>query len=190
MNYTELTNSAWELREQGLISIHEHDLYCYLVYKSYVLGWKNPFNQPTKVICAVLGMNRNALADRRKKLQELGLIKFTEGITRQRPAAYRICMPLRGQKEHTNTAVKTETKKRAHSFQKPTVEEISKYCLERENDVNAQTFFDFYESKDWMVGRNKMKDWQASVRTWENKQKGDKHNFANYDNSKKSYVRF
>ena len=57
------------------------------------------------------------------------------------------------------------------SFKKPTVEEIETYCRERNNSVNPNEFYDFYESKGWYVGKNKMKDWKASVRTWENKRK-------------------
>lgn len=52
-------------------------------------------------------------------------------------------------------------------FVKPTLEEIQDYCLERNNSVDAEKFYDFYESKDWMIGKNKMKDWKACVRTWE-----------------------
>ena len=52
-------------------------------------------------------------------------------------------------------------------FTPPTVEEIAAYCTERGNGVNPQQFFDFYESKGWMVGKNRMKDWKAAVRTWE-----------------------
>lgn len=53
------------------------------------------------------------------------------------------------------------------SFTPPTVEEISAYCRERNNRVNAKRFIDFYESKGWMIGKNSMKSWQAAVRTWE-----------------------
>ena len=52
-------------------------------------------------------------------------------------------------------------------FTKPTIEEIEQYCKERNNGINAEAFYDFYESKDWYVGKNKMKDWKACVRTWE-----------------------
>jgi hypothetical protein len=52
-------------------------------------------------------------------------------------------------------------------FVPPTVEEIKDYCLERNNNVDANKFFDFYQAKGWMVGKNKMKDWKACVRTWE-----------------------
>ena len=61
-------------------------------------------------------------------------------------------------------------------FKKPTVDEIQDYCNERNNGINAEAFYDFYESKDWMVGKNKMKDWKACVRTWE---KREKHNTKN-----------
>lgn len=49
----------------------------------------------------------------------------------------------------------------------PTLEEVSAYCEERHNNIDPQVFIDFYESKGWMVGKNKMKDWKACIRTWE-----------------------
>ena len=58
-------------------------------------------------------------------------------------------------------------KRERKSFIKPTPMEIKAYCSERTNTVDPDKFFDFYESNGWMVGRNKMKDWKASVRTWE-----------------------
>ena len=53
------------------------------------------------------------------------------------------------------------------TFTKPTIDEIQDYCIERNNNVNAEHFFDYYESNGWKVGKNSMKDWQAAVRTWE-----------------------
>ena len=41
--------------------------------------------------------------------------------------------------------------------------------------MDASTFIDFYTSKGWMVGKNKMKDWKAAVRTWERKSKTEKN---------------
>ena len=58
-------------------------------------------------------------------------------------------------------------------FVPPTVEEVKAYCLERKNGLDAQAFVDFYESKGWKVGKEPMKDWKASVRTWENRRKGE-----------------
>ena len=59
-------------------------------------------------------------------------------------------------------------------FIKPTFEEISQYCRERKNKIDPQHFIDYYEANGWMVGRNKMKDWKACVRTWEARQKKGK----------------
>lgn len=63
----------------------------------------------------------------------------------------------------------TPPRKSSKKFQKPTIEEIAEYCRERKNNVNPERFFDFYEAKGWFVGKNKMKDWKAAVRTWENR---------------------
>ena len=52
-------------------------------------------------------------------------------------------------------------------FAPPTLEEVTAYCRERGNKVDPQKFVDFYTMKGWMVGKNKMKDWRAAVRTWE-----------------------
>ena len=57
--------------------------------------------------------------------------------------------------------------KRSTRFIPPTVEEVRDYCNERNNNIDAENFVDYYEAKGWMIGRNKMKDWKASVRTWE-----------------------
>lgn len=66
-------------------------------------------------------------------------------------------------------------------FKKPTLEEVQDYCNERNNGVDAQRFIDFYESKGWMVGKNKMKDWKACVRTWEKKNNQELPKWFNRD---------
>jgi hypothetical protein len=62
-----------------------------------------------------------------------------------------------------------ESKKKssAKRFTPPTIEEVKKYCWERKNVVDFQRWHDHYTSNGWMVGKNKMKDWKAAVRTWE-----------------------
>lgn len=59
-------------------------------------------------------------------------------------------------------------------FIKPSLEEIKAYCQERNNGINPSSFYDFYESKNWMIGKNHMKDWKAAVRTWEQRSKSNK----------------
>lgn len=76
--------------------------------------------------------------------------------------------------ETAKPAPKAE-KPKAPQFVKPTVEEIDGYCKERRNGLDAQQFFDFYESKGWKVGAVKMKDWRACVRTWEKRHESERH---------------
>ena len=75
------------------------------------------------------------------------------------------------QKAATPEESQTAKPKKAAAFVKPTVEEIAEYCSERKNGIDPQAFYDFYESKGWKVGAVKMKDWRASVRTWEQRRK-------------------
>ena len=79
--------------------------------------------------------------------------------------------PIRNTNIERNTKLIRNTKEKeiGKRFAPPTVEEVEAYCLERGNEVNADDFVNFYTSKGWMVGKNKMKDWKAAVRTWESK---------------------
>lgn len=71
-------------------------------------------------------------------------------------------------KDSKGESVRGEKTKR---FIPPSVEEVEQYCIERSDNIDAQSFIDFYESKGWMIGKNKMKDWKAAVRTWERSRK-------------------
>lgn len=66
-----------------------------------------------------------------------------------------------------------DKEKEKERFKKPTVEEIAEYCKERNNGIDAQYFWDSYNAKDWMIGKQKMKNWKSCIHTWErNKKKG------------------
>ena len=67
-------------------------------------------------------------------------------------------------------------------FKRPTIDEIREYCAERRNNVDAEKFFNYYESNGWKVGKNSMKDWKACVRTWERNSKEDTR--QEYDSTK------
>jgi hypothetical protein len=98
-------------------------------------------------------------------------------------------MPLTSTKE--DKEVKNVKKgKKESQFLPPTLLEVEGYCLERKNDVDPAKWHAFYKSKGWMVGRNKMIDWRAAVRTWEKesstaraKSKSQTHITANHDSS-------
>lgn len=71
--------------------------------------------------------------------------------------------------KHTNKNEKNEKneKNNIRRFTPPTYEQVSSYCLERNNNVDAHRFVDHYEANGWMRGKTKMKDWKAAVRFWE-----------------------
>lgn len=94
-------------------------------------------------------LTKEAILDAKK--QGKSHIKYIEGV-------------LKNKLLESNVPVSAAKKKR---FTKPTLEEIKQYCIERGNKVDAQHFFDYYESNGWKVGKNSMKNWQAAVRTWE-----------------------
>lgn len=60
-----------------------------------------------------------------------------------------------------------KSEKKRKRFTPPTLEEVTAYCNERNNTIDPQHFIDYYTSNGWLVGKNKMKDWKAAVRTWE-----------------------
>jgi hypothetical protein len=60
----------------------------------------------------------------------------------------------------------TKPKPKTEKFIKPTIEQINEYLKKHEIEIDAERFYFFYEAKGWMVGKNKMKDWKAAVRTW------------------------
>ena len=71
----------------------------------------------------------------------------------------------------TNNNDNKETKKQRNKiFTPPQLHEVSQYCIERKNGIDAQKFIDHYSANGWMRGKNKIKDWKACVRTWEGNQ--------------------
>lgn len=117
--------------------------------------------------------------------QDLGTTKGTTSDT------------TREQRGNTNKKDKNDKnilpKGNIGNFVPPTLDDVKEYCQERGNKVDCQRWYDFYSSKGWMIGKNKMKDWKAAVRTWERadnnrkvvvQKKNDFNNFsttANYD---------
>lgn len=82
-----------------------------------------------------------------------------------------------------NSCIREEKNKK---FVPPLLNEVQSYCLERNNGVDAQKFVDFYTAKGWYVGKNKMKDWKAAVRTWENGNKNKNISVEKIDYTRKS----
>ena len=56
-------------------------------------------------------------------------------------------------------------------FVKPTPEEVTVYAKSIGFNLDGERFYDYYESKGWMIGKSPMKNWQAAVRTWKRNDK-------------------
>ena len=67
-------------------------------------------------------------------------------------------------------------KKKITRFIKPTIEEIKAYCDKRKNNIDPEYFFDYNEARGWMLGKTHMKDWKATIRTWDRKEKEKNEN--------------
>lgn len=78
--------------------------------------------------------------------------------------------------EETRLEENNSNREKSKRFIPPTLEDLSSYCQARNNGIDAQRFIDFYSARGWMIGKNKMKDWRAAVRTWEGKNKQDNKN--------------
>ena len=76
-----------------------------------------------------------------------------------------------------NKLIEKENIQKKERFTPPTVEEVEAYCLEKGYSVDPQTFVDFYASKGWMVGKNKMVSWKSCVNTWERNEKKKKQTY-------------
>ena len=59
-------------------------------------------------------------------------------------------------------------------FTEPTPQQVENYGKSIDFDIDGENFCDFYQSKNWMIGKSKMKDWQAAVRTWKKSAKPQK----------------
>lgn len=84
-------------------------------------------------------------------------------------------------KSNTTNTNNNITYNNKDKFKKPTIIEIDVYCTDRNNKIDAYSFYDFYESKNWYIGKNKMKDWKAAIRTWERRNKNNTQTMSKLD---------
>jgi len=82
---------------------------------------------------------------------------------------------VRNQNQEPEPITKTKQiqKKGVKRFTPPSLDEVKGYILEKQYDIDGQYFIDFYQSKGWMIGKNKMKDWKATIRGWNTRNEKD-----------------
>jgi uncharacterized protein YdaU (DUF1376 family) len=73
----------------------------------------------------------------------------------------------------SSSSSSSSSKKKKDIIIPPKIEDVTAYCQKRNNGIDPQTFIDHYEARGWIIGKNRMKDWMAAVRTWENNKKNN-----------------
>ncbi len=123
-------------------------------------------------VVVITDWNKNNWLDsRRIKETEYQEEKRLLGLNKGKYVLLSKCLANASPEEYSIEENRIEEKRREEkksvAFAPPSLSEVSEYCKERNNGIEANNFIDFYSSKGWMIGKNKMKDWRACVRTWE-----------------------
>ena len=200
MTYLDMLNEFYDFCECNTVSANAQLLFHTLLAINNKCVWEEWFSRTNVSLSGRMGISEKAFIRARNELKQLGLIDFVSSKKRGTCTKYCILYNTKGstkevqrkykgstkevQKADINR-YKTETKikkdisddisKKTHTiFRPPTVQEVKAYCEQRGNSIDAEYFVDFYTSKNWMVGKNKMKDWRACVRTWERNYRQEK----------------
>ena len=113
-------------------------------------------------------LTKQAILDAKK--QGKSHIKYVEGV-------------LKNKMLEENIPANNPKRKR---FVKPTVEEVRQYCIERNNNIDAEEFYSYYESIGWKVGKNPMKNWKFAVITWEKRENKNKSKYTKKTNTEQT----
>ena len=125
----------------------------------------------------------DAQADSYTELCERNKRNITARYERKNTARYD-SLPLVTTRYQSNEEQEQEQEqehKRVYKFVPPSVEEVRAFVDDYRLAVDAERFVDFYASKGWMVGKNKMKDWRCAVRNWSRRDAPKKSQYNNAD---------
>lgn len=145
-----------------------------LLQKRYVLSFESGV-----IVIKHWRMNNYLQSDRHKATtyleeKELLTIDNKGAYTERKNDMYTECIQNVYTGKDSIVKDSIEEKPKRSRFVKPTLEEVSNYIKEKGYKVNADTWFNYYESNGWKVGRNSMKDWKACVAQWNSRNKEQK----------------
>lgn len=150
----------------------------------------------------LLNFEKHQSLDKLEKLKEQNRLRVAKFREKQKQLECNVTPPLQvmqsnaidiDKEEDIEIDKDKENNNKRKNFVKPTIEEVQEYCTQRQNNIDAENFIDYYEANGWKVGKNPMKDWKAAIRTWErrnkevnnakstNNKKRDGSEFAEYD---------
>ena len=199
-NYNFYQVQGWMVNE---LHLRGNELICYAIIYSFSQDEESKFMGGVKYLCGWMNASEPTVISILNKLSSKGLIEPITVITKTcKRIYYQVTKEslVRGNlrnlskvtketlvslynNNNNNKTIKekvddkTSTKKR---FVKPTIDQIAAYINEKNLHFDAEGFFDYYESKGWLVGKSPMKDWKAACRTWEHNRKSiDKNKEVN-----------
>jgi len=129
----------------------------------------------TQYFCRVYEVSRGSIQNWLKMLEDNGYIErtviFKQGSKEILSRYIKLTDKgsLKNCTDNTNINI-TNNNLTDNNSKKPTLDEVKNYCIFRNNNIDAEGFISFYESKDWMIGKNKMKDWKQAIVTWEKRE--------------------
>lgn len=133
-------------------------------------GWED--HQNIEGLDKIREQTRKRVADyRTRKKQALLSDDSNVTVTDCNAADKDIDKDIEKEKEE-DISLPAEAPTKTKRFSPPSVEDVAAYCQERKNGIDADAFVDYYSARNWTMGKTKMKDWKAAVRTWERNRKG------------------
>jgi predicted phage replisome organizer len=122
----------------------------------------------------LLNFEKHQSLDKLEKLKEQNRLRVAKYREKQKQLECNVTSPLQVTQSNAididkdiDIEIDKENNNKRKNFVKPTIEEVQEYCTQRNNNIDAENFIDYYEANGWKVGKNPMKDWKAAIRTWE-----------------------
>ena len=191
ISFTQLPNIIWDRND---LTVYERIILVHIIRKT--IGWgKTSDGISISQFALDLGISKNTVIKSIKSLCERGFI--TKIKTKKINGAqsfnrYEISQSIvdqvNGESEcesetDTNKQEKQERpekpeKQKRSAFVHPTEAEINRFATE--NDLLVTGMFDYYESNGWMVGKNKMRNWQAAARSWNKREREQREKHTDY----------
>lgn len=164
ISFNTLKNSRNKLKQSGLIDFKTKNGSSNVIYQILTLS---NFDEVANEVSAEVGDEvANEVWSSKDKLKETKHI-LLEKESKDSDSSENPKVEIKQPEKPKRKKVPPKKKK----FNPPSVQDVQDYCNERKNGISAYTFVNFYQSKGWKVGGQKMVDWEAAVRTWENKSK-------------------
>jgi len=133
--------------DEAKLRLRNAEIVDILIQKNYLKTKKN------KIVISFLDKERKEIESKRLKLSESGR---KGGLSKAKASL----------KQGSSNKEEDKDKEIRNIFIAPTLEQVESFCIENNLELEAEKFVNFYESKGWIVGKTKMKNWKAAVRNW------------------------